>query len=126
MKRGRPVITKGLRSSESVRLIDGVRDRFILDLYGTKDFKDKRTFTINTEAVKALLETFLSDELELFLKREWKEDREFIAEYLAAYLFQDQEEGAILEHFDIEVREFNNTYHSCLRGFKQCYKEDYV
>ena len=126
MKKGRPIVTKGLRSSESVRLIDGVRARFIEGLYDTKQFKDKRTFTIDTKAVKELLVGFLSDELELFLSRGMKEDIEFVAEYLSAYLFQDIEEGALLEQFDIESSEFNNSYHSCLRGFKECYSEDYV
>lgn len=126
MKRGRPIFLKGLVSSESVRLVDGVRDRFIRDLYDSKQFRGKRTFEINTKAVKALLEKFLSDELELFLKKDMKEDREFVADYLAAYLFQDLEEGAVLQEFDVESKEFNNTYHSCLRGFKQCYSEDYI
>jgi len=107
-------------------LVDGVRDRFIRDLYDSKQFRGKRTFEINTKAVKALLEKFLSDELELFLKKDMKEDREFVADYLAAYLFQDLEEGAVLQEFDVESKEFNNTYHSCLRGFKQCYSEDYI
>lgn len=126
MKNGRPIFLKGLVSSESVRLVDGVRDRFIRDLYDSKHFRGKRTFEINTKAVKALLEKFLSDELELFLKKDMKEDREFVADYLAAYLFQDLEEGAVLQEFDVESKEFNNTYHSCLRGFKQCYSEDYI
>ena len=126
MKRGRPIFLKGLVSSESVRLVDGVRDRFIRDLYDSKQFRGKRTFEINTKAVKALLEKFLSDELELFLKKDMKEDREFVADYLAAYLFQDLEEGAVLQEFDVESKEFNNTCHSCLRGFKQCYSEDYI
>lgn len=126
MKNGRPIFLKGLVSSESVRLVDGVRDRFIRDLYDSKQFRGKRTFEINTKAVKALLEKFLSDELELFLKKDMKEDREFVADYLAAYLFQDLEEGAVLQEFDVESKEFNNTYHSCLRGFKQCYSEDYI
>lgn len=126
MKKGKPIVTGGLKKVDNVKLIDGVRGKFINDLADVvQTFKHKRTFTLNTKIIKELLEKFLVEELDLFLRPSLREDRAFIAEYLAFFIFQDFEEEVLLEEFDITKSEFTNSYHCCLRGFKQLYSEEY-
>lgn len=108
-------------------LIDGVRDRFINSLTNTNQpAMSKRSFSVNTEIVKELLEEFLTDYLDLYLPKRFHPDINEVRSALYDYLFTDSELEDILDEYSLYKKDFDTIYSKLHKGFTTLYEEDYI